>query len=148
MVLIRGDLPQPFGPGTATCSSTCTRRLKSSRTIFSPRITRMFRKSSNGAWLSTLSCDSTLQYPKYSRCRADHCALWLLGAVSNSSDFHKIAMFLQSLAAILTRVALLTGRVYQDGLGGLRAVLFSSWKALRHRSCRRSQTFADLLTFT
>ena len=43
---------------------------------------------------------------------------------SNSSDFHKIAIFLQSVAAILMPVALLTGRVYQDGLGGLRAVLF------------------------
>jgi hypothetical protein len=43
---------------------------------------------------------------------------------SNSSDFHKIAIFLQSREAIVTPVALLTGRVYQDGLGGLRAVLF------------------------
>src|SRR6202047_3030462 len=43
---------------------------------------------------------------------------------SNSSDFHKIAIFLQSVAVILMPVALLTGRVYQDGLGGLRAVLF------------------------
>jgi hypothetical protein len=33
-------------------------------------------------------------------------------------------MFPQLLAAILTIVTLLTGRVYQDGLGGLRAVLF------------------------
>ena len=53
---------------------------------------------------------------------------------SNSSDFHKIATFLQSVAPILMPVALLTGRVYQDGLGGLRAVLFYYWKALRHQS--------------
>src|SRR5450756_1503855 len=45
-------------------------------------------------------------------------------AESNSSDFHETAILLQSLAAILMAVALLTGRVYQDGLGGLRAVLF------------------------
>ena len=58
---------------------------------------------------------------------------------SNSSDFHKIAIFLQSVVAILMAVALLTGRVYQDGLGGLRAVLFyccqrSSPPSLRHES--------------
>src|SRR5208282_2565768 len=128
MVLIRVDLPQPFGPSTATCSSTCTRRLKSSSTIFPPRITRTFRRSSKGAWLATLSSDSTLQYRKYSRCRADHCALHFRQRLWNSSDFHRIAIFLQSLAAIVITVALLTGRVYQDGLGGLRAVLFWFWK--------------------
>jgi hypothetical protein len=58
---------------------------------------------------------------------------------SNSSDFHKIAIFLQSVAAILMPVALLTGRVYQDGLGGLRAVLFifarlvATWSQARVR---------------
>jgi hypothetical protein len=45
--------------------------------------------------------------------------------MSNSSDFHKIAIIPQPLTAILVAVALLTGRVYWDGLGGLRAVLFS-----------------------
>src|SRR6266481_8581952 len=54
-------------------------------------------------------------------------------AKPNSWDFYRVAIFLQSSAAILTSVALLTGRVYQDGLGGLRAVLFSCWKVLRHR---------------
>src|ERR1700686_3538734 len=61
----------------------------------------------------------------------------------NSSDFHKIAIFLQSVAAMLVPVALLTGRVYQDGLGGLRAVLFifcqrSSPPSLSHESDMRS----------
>src|SRR5271166_4576714 len=134
MVLIREDLPQPFGPSTATCSSTWTRRLKSSRTIFSPRITRTFCRSSNGAWRCTLSSNSTLQYRKDSRCAADRCLLCRFAAVLNSLDFHKIATFLQSLAAILIAVALLTGRVYQDGLGGLRAVLFHSCNFLRQQS--------------
>ncbi len=44
---------------------------------------------------------------------------------SNSSDVYKIAIFPQSSLAIVRLVALLTGRVYQDGLGGLRAVLFT-----------------------
>src|ERR1700687_4245 len=43
---------------------------------------------------------------------------------SNSPDFHEIAILLQSPAPMVMAVALLTGRVYQDGLGGLRAVLF------------------------
>jgi hypothetical protein len=42
----------------------------------------------------------------------------------NSYDFHEIAILPQSCAAIVMPVALLTGRVYEDGLGGLRAVLF------------------------
>jgi hypothetical protein len=55
-------------------------------------------------------------------------------AESNSSDFHEIAIFLQSPAAILMPVALLTGKVYQDGLGGLQAVLFYHWKVLEGQS--------------
>src|SRR5664279_3839210 len=49
----------------------------------------------------------------------------------NSPDFHEIAIIPQSPAAIVTTVALLTGRVYQDGLGGLRAVLFNFWRVSR-----------------
>src|ERR1700730_2768810 len=46
MVLIRVDLPQPFGPRMATCSSPRITRLKSFRTTLSPRITEIFCKSS------------------------------------------------------------------------------------------------------
>jgi hypothetical protein len=42
----------------------------------------------------------------------------------NSLEFHNIEILLQPIASTLNTVALLTGRVYQDGLGGLRAVLF------------------------
>jgi len=41
----------------------------------------------------------------------------------NSPYFHEIAILLQSRAAIVGSFALLTGRVFEDGLGGLRAVL-------------------------
>src|SRR5277367_6214263 len=46
MVLISVDLPQPFGPRIATRSLLSTRRVKSLSTIFSPRITRTFCRSS------------------------------------------------------------------------------------------------------
>ena len=46
------------------------------------------------------------------------------GASWNSSEFHEIAIFPQPRTASLMAVTLLTGRVYGDGLGGLRAVLF------------------------
>jgi hypothetical protein len=61
--------------------------------------------------------------PRYSIARTG--ARGAVAATLNSSDFHKTAIFLQSLEVTLQTVALLTGRVYQDGLGGLRAVLFS-----------------------
>jgi hypothetical protein len=42
----------------------------------------------------------------------------------NSSNVYEVATFAKHEKAMFTAVALLTGRVYQDGLGGLRAVLF------------------------
>src|SRR5580658_4030871 len=131
MVLIRVDLPQPFGPRTATCSSESMRRVKSSRTIlpslnvpFShvrfPRITRMFRRSSRGGCFCTgrwIVAFSPLEY-RNSYAMGRHAASW------NSSEFHEIAIFPQPRTANLMTVTLLTGRVYGDGLGGLRAVLF------------------------
>src|ERR1700691_4825078 len=88
MVLIRVDLPQPFGPSTATHSFTWTRRLKSSRTIFpprdtSPRITRTFFKSSNGAESFTLARDSTVQYRKDSPPHRIHRTFTKLQYLSN-----------------------------------------------------------------
>jgi hypothetical protein len=44
--------------------------------------------------------------------------------LSNSSNVYEVATFAKHEKAMFTAVALLTGRVYQDGLGGLRAVLF------------------------
>lgn len=41
-------------------------------------------------------------------------------------------MFLQPLAPIVIPVALLTGRVYRDGLGGLQAVLFYFCRPFRN----------------
>jgi hypothetical protein len=67
---------------------------------------------------------------------------------SNSSDFHKIATFLQSVAAILMPVALLTGRVYQDGLGGLRAVLFIFAGLVASRSQARVRLGQPLLAIS
>src|SRR5580658_785788 len=88
MVLIKVDLPQPFGPRTATRSFTWMRRLKSSRTIFpprdtSPRITRTFFKSSNGAESFTFSGDSTVQYRKDSRPHGIHRTFTKLQYFSN-----------------------------------------------------------------
>ena len=57
MVLISVDLPQPFGPRMATCSSAPMRRLKLSSAIFWPRMTRRLWKSSRGGG----SCCSIVQ---------------------------------------------------------------------------------------
>src|ERR1022692_3460075 len=100
MVLISVDLPHPFGPSTATCSCARTRRQMSSRTIFPPRITRTFRKSSNGAWglagIEFMGLSQSCNIPAISR-----------GYLNASCPSNREG--------------------YQDGLGGLRAVLFNSW---------------------
>src|ERR1700683_1492579 len=68
--------------------------------------------------------DSRLEY-RNSYAMGRHAASW------NSSEFHEIAIFPQPRTASLMAVTLLTGRVYGDGLGGLRAVLFILGSILR-----------------
>jgi len=61
------------------------------------------------------------------RCAGDHGELWFVNArgSTNLPDFHKTATLPKRPEAILGSVALLTGRDHKDGLGGLRAVLFT-----------------------
>ena len=56
-------------------------------------------------------------------------------APANSSDFHKTAIFLQSLPAILASVALLTGRVFRMALGGSGLSFLLFLESRRRRSC-------------
>src|ERR1700751_3559052 len=72
MVLMSVDLPQPLGPRIAMCSSAPTRRLKSSRAIFWPRITRrLWKFSSGGVWADMFMTIAHLSVDEARRRSAD-----------------------------------------------------------------------------
>src|SRR5579872_315615 len=73
MVLIKVDLPQPFGPRMATCSSAPMLRLKSSSATFCPRITRRLRKSSSAGLISPFMHPKCRRPPAINKLSTEYC---------------------------------------------------------------------------